>query len=246
MSVLVVGVSHNTAPVSVLERLSLGADGLDKLLRGVADCEHVLEATVLATCNRIEIYAEVDRFHGSVEAVSRLLCELADEGPRTSSRTSTCTTTTARSRTCSTSPPGSTRWSSARARSSARPARRSGSARRPAPSDRPSTCCSSRRCGSASGCTPRPTSTAPRPPWSAVALERAAAHVGPIEGKRVLVVGAGSMAGLAVATVVPARRRRHRGRQPHRGARPPPRRAVRRPGGPAGRDAGRRSPRPTC
>ena len=77
MSVLVVGVSHNTAPVSVLERLAVDAQAADKLVRRVADCDHVLEATVLATCNRIEIYAEVDRFHGSVEAVSRLLCELA-------------------------------------------------------------------------------------------------------------------------------------------------------------------------
>jgi glutamyl-tRNA reductase len=78
MSVLVVGVSHKTAPVSVLERVSLDADGRDKLVHAAAQAEHVLEATVLATCNRVEIYAEVDRFHGSVEAVSRLLCDLAD------------------------------------------------------------------------------------------------------------------------------------------------------------------------
>jgi len=78
MSVLVVGVSHKTAPVAVLERLALDAGGVDKLVRGVVDCDHVLEATVLATCNRVEIYAEVDRFHGSVEAVSGLLCELAE------------------------------------------------------------------------------------------------------------------------------------------------------------------------
>jgi glutamyl-tRNA reductase len=77
MSVLVVGVSHNTAPVPVLEQLSLDADGVDKLVHAVADADHVLETTVLATCNRIEIYAEVDRFHGSVEALSRLLCDLA-------------------------------------------------------------------------------------------------------------------------------------------------------------------------
>jgi glutamyl-tRNA reductase len=77
MSVLVVGVSHHTAPVSVLERLTLDAAGVDKLVRAVVDCDHVLEGTVLATCNRIEIYTEVDRFHGSVEAVSRLLCDLA-------------------------------------------------------------------------------------------------------------------------------------------------------------------------
>ena len=81
MSVLVVGVSHNTAPVAVLERLTLDGAGIDKLLHEVSGCEHVLEATVLATCNRVEIYADVDRFHGSVEAVSRMLCELADEAP---------------------------------------------------------------------------------------------------------------------------------------------------------------------
>ncbi|MGZ4493394.1 MAG: glutamyl-tRNA reductase [Nocardioides sp.] len=81
MSVLVVGVSHKTAPVSVLERLALDASGVDKLVHDVTASEHVLEATALATCNRIEIYADVDRFHGSVETVSRLLCELADEHP---------------------------------------------------------------------------------------------------------------------------------------------------------------------
>src|SRR3954468_18643841 len=81
MSVLVVGVSHKTAPVAVLERLALDADGVDKLVENVMACEHVLEATALTTCNRVEVYAEVDRFHGSVESVSRLLCEIADEAP---------------------------------------------------------------------------------------------------------------------------------------------------------------------
>ena len=81
MSVLVVGVSHKTAPVSVLERLALDVEGVQKLVREVTDSTHVLEATALATCNRVEIYAEVDRFHGSIETVSRLLCERADEKP---------------------------------------------------------------------------------------------------------------------------------------------------------------------
>src|SRR6188474_2280010 len=81
MSVLVVGVSHKTAPVAVLERLALDADGVHKLVHAVATADNVLEATALTTCNRVEIYAEVDRFHGSVEAVSRLLCELAEESP---------------------------------------------------------------------------------------------------------------------------------------------------------------------
>lgn len=78
MSVLVVGVSHKSAPVELLERLALDDDGLQKLLADVASCEHVSEATVIGTCNRLEVYAEVDRFHGSVEEMSQLLCQRAD------------------------------------------------------------------------------------------------------------------------------------------------------------------------
>jgi len=79
VSVLVVGVSHKTAPVALLERLALDADGVTKLVDDVMGSEHVTEATVIATCNRLEIYADVDRFHGSVEEVSRLLVERAGE-----------------------------------------------------------------------------------------------------------------------------------------------------------------------
>ncbi|GAB3264645.1 glutamyl-tRNA reductase [Alteromonas gracilis] len=77
MSVLVVGVSHRTAPVGVLERLALDADGASKLAQDAVDVEHVREAGVIATCNRVEVYAEVDRFHGSVEELSRLLGQRA-------------------------------------------------------------------------------------------------------------------------------------------------------------------------
>ncbi len=79
MSVLVVGVSHKSAPVSLLERLALDANGVTKLLADLMDCEHVSEAAVIATCNRLEVYAHVDRFHGSVDEVSRLLVDRAGE-----------------------------------------------------------------------------------------------------------------------------------------------------------------------
>lgn len=79
MSVLVVGISHNSAPVAVLERVALDSDGVHKLVTDAVHCAHVTEATVVSTCNRVEIYAEVDRFHGSVEALSRLLVERAGE-----------------------------------------------------------------------------------------------------------------------------------------------------------------------
>jgi glutamyl-tRNA reductase len=79
MSILVVGVSHKTAPVALLERLALDGDGVHKLLADAASCDHVSEAAVLATCNRLEVYSEVDRFHGSVEELSRLLVAHAGE-----------------------------------------------------------------------------------------------------------------------------------------------------------------------
>lgn len=79
MSVLVVGISHNSAPVSLLERVAVDDDGVQKLIADAATCDHVTEATVIATCNRVEIYTEVDRFHGSVETLSRLLVDRAGE-----------------------------------------------------------------------------------------------------------------------------------------------------------------------
>jgi glutamyl-tRNA reductase len=79
VSVLVVGISHKSAPVSLLERVALDSDGVAKLIADAQACETVTEAAVIATCNRLEIYAEVDRFHGSVEELSRLLVERAGE-----------------------------------------------------------------------------------------------------------------------------------------------------------------------
>src|SRR5690349_21536276 len=76
MSVLVVGVSHHTAPVELLETLALDADQVQKLIHAVQLTDHVQEATVLATCNRVEIYTDVDRFHCSVEDICRALCDL--------------------------------------------------------------------------------------------------------------------------------------------------------------------------
>lgn len=73
MSVLVVGMSHKSAPVPVLERAALSADALPKLLRDLFHTGDVAGTFVISTCNRVEIYADVNRFHGSVAAVCELL-----------------------------------------------------------------------------------------------------------------------------------------------------------------------------
>ncbi len=73
MSVLVVGLSHKSAPVATLERAAVSGDTLGKLLRDVVQAEPVAEAFVVSTCNRVEVYADVDRFHAGVTAICELL-----------------------------------------------------------------------------------------------------------------------------------------------------------------------------
>ncbi|MET9776753.1 glutamyl-tRNA reductase [Streptomyces sp. NPDC006367] len=80
MSLLVVGLSHRSAPVSVLERASLSADAQSKLLQDTVAAEPAAEAAVLATCNRIELYADVDKFHAGVSELSTLLAQHSGVG----------------------------------------------------------------------------------------------------------------------------------------------------------------------
>ena len=77
MSVLVVGMSHRSAPIELLERVSLDPSAAIKLSHLALEAPAVTESAVVSTCNRVEIYVETDRFHGAVEEVSRLLAEHA-------------------------------------------------------------------------------------------------------------------------------------------------------------------------
>ena len=73
MSLLIVGLSHRSAPLSLLERVSLSADASTKLLDDVIAAPAVHEAMLLSTCNRVELYASVDKFHPAMSALSELL-----------------------------------------------------------------------------------------------------------------------------------------------------------------------------
>jgi glutamyl-tRNA reductase len=70
-------VSHRTAPVALLEQFAMGADDRVKALHELVGSDHVSEALVLGTCNRIEVFAEVEKFHGGVADVSRVLARQA-------------------------------------------------------------------------------------------------------------------------------------------------------------------------
>ena len=75
MSLLVVGLSHLSAPVATLERAVVAGDAQAKLLHDVHTSPGVMGALVLSTCNRVEVYAEVDSFHGGVAAICELLAQ---------------------------------------------------------------------------------------------------------------------------------------------------------------------------
>ena len=73
MSVLVVGLSHKSAPVATLERAAVSGDTLAKLLVDLTRAEPVAETFVISTCNRLEVYTDVDRFHAGVTAICELI-----------------------------------------------------------------------------------------------------------------------------------------------------------------------------
>src|SRR5439155_174148 len=75
VSVLVVGLSHRSASVGLLERTALAEEDIAKLLTHAVATEHVDEALVLATCNRLEVYADARKFHGGVQELTDALVQ---------------------------------------------------------------------------------------------------------------------------------------------------------------------------
>jgi glutamyl-tRNA reductase len=75
VSVLLFGVSHRSAPVSVLEQLSTDESEIVKIVDRIMQSPLVTEAMMLSTCNRVEIYAVVDAFHGGLSAIGQVLAE---------------------------------------------------------------------------------------------------------------------------------------------------------------------------
>lgn len=82
MALLVVGCNHRSAELGLLERVAVPADELPKALRAVASLEHVTEAAILSTCNRVEVYAQVTRFHPGLQEIRGWLAERGDIHPQ--------------------------------------------------------------------------------------------------------------------------------------------------------------------
>jgi glutamyl-tRNA reductase len=77
VSVVVIGLNHRTVPLDLLERMTIGDARIPKALHDLTSREHLSEAVVLSTCNRTEVYAVAERFHGAYQDIRNFLCEVA-------------------------------------------------------------------------------------------------------------------------------------------------------------------------
>ncbi|EYT61700.1 glutamyl-tRNA reductase [Dietzia sp. UCD-THP] len=73
MSILLVGLSHHSAPVALLESVAVAEADRDALTESLIGGRHVDEAMIVTTCNRVEVYAAVEAFHPALDDVVGLL-----------------------------------------------------------------------------------------------------------------------------------------------------------------------------
>jgi glutamyl-tRNA reductase len=75
VSVVVVGLQHNQAPLPLLEASAVADGDLHKLLSALSHRRNVEETVLLSTCLRTEVYAVVDRFHDAVAEIYEVLSD---------------------------------------------------------------------------------------------------------------------------------------------------------------------------
>jgi glutamyl-tRNA reductase len=77
VSVVVIGLNHRTAPLDLLERMAVGDGQLPKALHDLCSRPNLSEALVLSTCNRTEVYAVAERFHGAYSDIRGFLADFS-------------------------------------------------------------------------------------------------------------------------------------------------------------------------
>lgn len=75
MPVLALGVSFRRAPVDLLGRLAFAADDFPKAYQRLTQLESVHEGVILSTCNRVEVYADVSHYHQGFQDLKRFISE---------------------------------------------------------------------------------------------------------------------------------------------------------------------------
>jgi glutamyl-tRNA reductase len=77
MHIAVVGLSHRTAPVEIRERLSIPEQTMEESLQKLRSDDQVLEASILSTCNRLEIYTLLRHPEQGITAVGQFLSQVS-------------------------------------------------------------------------------------------------------------------------------------------------------------------------
>ena len=90
MSVVVVGLNHRTVPLDLFERMTVAESLLPKALADLTSREHITEAVVLSTCNRIEVYAFAEKFHGGYQDIREFFEDTSHVPPEEFSDHLTC------------------------------------------------------------------------------------------------------------------------------------------------------------
>ncbi|MDJ0716167.1 MAG: glutamyl-tRNA reductase [Prochloraceae cyanobacterium] len=75
MNIVVVGLSHKTAPVDIREKLSIPEAKLESAIAHLRQLPHIEEVAVLSTCNRLEIYAVISETEKGVGEIILFLSE---------------------------------------------------------------------------------------------------------------------------------------------------------------------------
>lgn len=82
MAFVVIGINHRTGPVALLEKLMIQQTSMPNALEELTQNSDIREAVVLSTCNRTEVYVVAERFHGAYDEIRQFLSTTSgiDEG----------------------------------------------------------------------------------------------------------------------------------------------------------------------
>ena len=81
MKLVVVGISHRTAPVELRERVDFNVRGVREALVALAERGSTREAVIVSTCNRAEIYAACDDAKRTRDDVARFISDFNEVPP---------------------------------------------------------------------------------------------------------------------------------------------------------------------
>jgi glutamyl-tRNA reductase len=81
MSIVVIGLNHRTTPVDLLGKVMISDAALPKALHALSVRDDIREAVIVSTCNRTEVYAIAERFHGAYTDIRDFICETSGVAP---------------------------------------------------------------------------------------------------------------------------------------------------------------------